>query len=192
MVVRKNSTKSFLQIKKFHTQASVALSKILNRVPNCHDASLNSSETLNFNLKEMNPKMCTVWLKPGSKSLSCTKTTISRRNGLQIQKNPENGIKKLQEKVRNKFNFFFFSINIFSFNKKKAIRKFSRGFGSPILFVFPPGFFFFVFFRVFFEFSLIFLLLKNIDFSMPLLHSSTTISKEVLKYKKNGILLIKN
>ena len=149
MVVRKNSTKSFLQIKKFHTQASVALSKISNHVPNCNGASwqltLNSSETLNFNLKEMNPKMCTVWLKPGSKSLSCTKTTISRRNVLQIQKNPENGIKKLQEKVRNKFNFFFFSINIFSFNKKKAIKKFSRGFGSPILFVFPLGFFFCVF-----------------------------------------------
>ena len=119
MVVRKNSTKSFLRIKKFHTQASVALSKILNRVPNCHDASLNSSETLNFNLKEMNPKMCTVWLKPGSKSLSCTKTTISRRNGLQIQKNPENGIKKLQEKVRNKFNFFFFQSTFFLLTKKR-------------------------------------------------------------------------
>ena len=132
----------------------------------------------------MNPKMCTVWLKPGSQSLFCTKTTISQRNVLQIQKNPENGIKKLQEKVRNKFNFFFFSINIFSFNKKKAIKKFSRVFGSPpVPFVFPLGFFF----CVFFEFSLIFLLLKNLAFSMPLLHSSTTISKEVLKYKKNGI-----
>ena len=134
----------------------------------------------------MNPKMCTVWLKPGSKSLSCTKTTISRRNGLQIQKNPENGIKKLQEKVRNKFNFFFFQSTFFLLTKKGDKEVFPR-FWKPHTIRLSSRFFFFVFFRVFFEFSLIFLLLKNIDFSMPLLHSSTTISKEVLKYKKNGI-----
>ena len=139
----------------FHFAGKCGLSKIFNHVPNCHNASLNSSETLNFNLKEMNPKMCTVWLKPGSQSLFCTKTTISQRNFLQIQKNPENGIKKLQEKVRNKFNFFFFQSTFFLLTKKGDKEVFPR-FWKPRTIRLSSRFFFLCFssfLRIFSHFS---------------------------------------